>query len=111
MIGGRTGISKDVPPYMMMKHYGMVVGLNVVGLRRAGVNSETRMALKRAYKEIFRSGRPVSQSVAMLREQWAGQEMPKEVAHLLEFCGEKSKRGLSRGPRAIGTLESLEDDD
>ena len=111
MIGGRTGISKDVPPYMIMKHYGVVVGINSVGLRRAGVSSETRLALKRAYKQIFRSGSPVSKSIEIIRAEWEGKTIPAEVAHLLEFCSTKSKRGLSRGPRAGATGAELEGGD
>lgn len=110
MIGGRTGLSKDVPPYMMMKHYGEVVGLNVVGLRRAGVTAPDRAALKSAYKELFRSGRPLSVSIQAVRDQWGGQTMGKELAHLLDFCAVKSKRGMSRGPRP-GAVAPMDDDD
>ena len=99
MIGGRTGISKDVPPYMIVKHYGMVLGINSVGLRRAGVSLEARMALKSAYKTLFRSGLALSRAIDVAREEWQGREMPKEVAHLLDFCAAKSRRGISRGPR------------
>jgi UDP-N-acetylglucosamine acyltransferase len=115
MIGGRTGISKDVPPYVTMKHYGLVVGLNVVGLRRAGVKAETRTALKEAYKELFRSGRPLPASIDKVRTDWSGREMPAELAHFLDFCATKSKRGISKGPRAgfgaFATEEGGEDDD
>ncbi len=100
MIGGMSGVVKDVPPFMTLKHYGVVVGLNLVGLRRAGVPAPTRTALKHAYKELFRSGRPVSRSIARLREEWQGRDMPEELAHLLDFCSAPSKRGLSRGPTA-----------
>lgn len=81
MIGGRSGISKDVPPYSMIKHYGLIVGLNTVGLRRAGVGPESRRALKNAYIEIFRSGRPISKSIEIVRGQWEGREMSPELAH------------------------------
>lgn len=114
MIGGRTGISKDVPPYVTVKHYGVIVGLNVVGLRRAGVSQATRTELKRAYKELFRSGRGVTKSIAILREQWQGREMPAEVKFFIDFCAEKSKRGLCHGPRLIsagGRLAEVEEDD
>jgi len=109
MIGGRSGIPRDVPPYMMTKHYGEVVGLNVVGLRRAGVGAPTRMALMRCYKTLFRSGLALSTAVAAMREEFGADAAP-EVAHLLDFCSVKSKRGMSRGPRK-GTTAANEDDD
>ncbi|MBI1290976.1 acyl-ACP--UDP-N-acetylglucosamine O-acyltransferase [bacterium] len=112
MIGGRTGIPKDVPPYMMMKHYGEVVGINTVGLRRAGVTAEARAALKNAYKKLFRTGMSLTEAVAAVRGEWAGREMPAELLHLLEFCTTKSKRGMSHGPRrGIGAGPRLDDED
>lgn len=100
MVGGHTAVPKDVPPYMTIKLYGVLVGLNTVGLRRAGVGPETRVALKHAYKELFRSGRPVSRSIELLRGEWDGKEMPPEMKKLLDFCAVRGKRGLSHGPRA-----------
>lgn len=111
MIGGRTGIPKDVPPYMMMKHYGEVVGINTVGLRRAGVSADSRMALKNAYKKIFRSGLPLTDAVAAIRAEWEGREVPAELAHLLDFCTTKSRRGLSHGPRRGNGPETESDDE
>lgn len=111
MIGGRTGIAKDVPPYTIVKHYGVVLGINVIGLRRAGVNAETRTALKRTYKKLFRSGAPLSRSLETVRAEWQGRTMPAEVAHLLEFCSAKSKRGISRGPRVGPATDADNDDD
>lgn len=99
MLGGGAGISKDVPPYVVMKHYGLVVGINIVGLRRAGVSGETRRALQSAYKDLFRGSHSVPKAIEIVRAKWADREMPVELEHFLEFCGTKSKRGLSRGPR------------
>jgi UDP-N-acetylglucosamine acyltransferase len=98
MIGGYAKLPKDAPPYMTMKHYGVVIGVNAVGMRRAGIGPQARSAIKVAYKELFRSKRPLKDSIALLREEWAGKEMPEELNHLLTFC-ETSKRGMSRGPR------------
>ncbi|MCC5877658.1 MAG: acyl-ACP--UDP-N-acetylglucosamine O-acyltransferase [Candidatus Sumerlaeia bacterium] len=100
MLGGGAGISKDVPPYSLMKHYGLVMGINIVGLRRAGVSGETRRALQSAYRDLFRSSHSMPRGIEIVRQKWEGREMPAEVAHLLEFCGTRSKRGISRGPRA-----------
>lgn len=110
MLGGRTGVTKDVPPYSMMKHYGEVVGLNLVGLRRAGIPAETRRALQNAYRALFRSGRPLSKSIAIVVDEWAGRPMPTELTHFLEFCGAKSKRGMSRGPRGKSSTTEAGDD-
>lgn len=108
MIGGFAGVSKDTPPYCMVKGYGIVRGLNTVGLKRAGVGPESRKALRAAFRELFRKGRPLNAAIETVREEWRGKEMPAELEHFLTFCGERSKRGLLRGLRANET--GFEDD-
>jgi len=57
MIGGHAGISRDVPPYVLIEHSGSsVVGLNLVGLRRSGHTLEEINQLKAAYRMIYRRG-------------------------------------------------------
>ncbi len=57
-IGGMSGVSKDVPPYVIMagiRNQMRVTGINRIGLRRAGFSAETIKKLMQAYKIIFRS--------------------------------------------------------
>jgi UDP-N-acetylglucosamine acyltransferase len=57
MVGGQAHITKDVPPYVTIDGLSsLIVGLNVVGLRRAGFDTETLAELKAAYRLAFRSG-------------------------------------------------------
>lgn len=57
-IGGMSGISKDVPPYVIMsgvRNQMRVNGINRIGLRRAGFDRDTIKKLIQAYKIIFRT--------------------------------------------------------
>ncbi|HIJ79430.1 MAG: acyl-[acyl-carrier-protein]--UDP-N-acetylglucosamine O-acyltransferase, partial [Desulfobulbaceae bacterium] len=57
-IGGMSGISKDVPPYVIMagiRNRMKVSGINRIGLRRAGFAAEDIKKLSLAFKIIFRS--------------------------------------------------------
>lgn len=57
MIGGMARIRQDVPPFVTLDGgTTMVVGLNKVGLRRAGFERNEISQLKDAYKLIYRSG-------------------------------------------------------
>jgi UDP-N-acetylglucosamine acyltransferase len=55
-IGGLSGISKDVPPFIIVsgtrKHM-RVSGINKIGLRRHGFDNDTLKKLDKAYKIIF----------------------------------------------------------
>lgn len=57
MVGAKTKIVKDVPPYVTVDGSpAAVVGLNKVGLRRAGFTNDQLAQLKEAYSLIYRRG-------------------------------------------------------
>ena len=91
MMGGGSGVSKDLPPFCTARPLtpNRVMGLNVVGLRRAGMTPAEREDVKRAFGLLYRSGLNVTQAVAEMRKSFAG-------GPALEFCAfaEQSKRGL-----------------
>ena len=57
MIGGCARVVQDVPPYVMIDGTsGLIVGLNLVGLRRNGYSQDQIAELKAAYRLIYRRG-------------------------------------------------------
>ncbi len=66
--------------------------INKVGLERNGVSEETQMALKQAYKILFRGGLTNSNALSRIES-----ELPPlpEVRHLVAFA-RVSERGLSK---------------
>ena len=88
-----SGISKDVPPYVTVGGSpARAHGLNMEGLRRRGFSAESRMALKRAYRTLYRESRSLEDALAQLRQQAAGNA---DVAVLTEFL-EQQTRGIVR---------------
>jgi UDP-N-acetylglucosamine acyltransferase len=61
---GGSAISKDLPPYTIARGYNGICGLNVVGLRRAGMSAEDRNELKQLYHALFRNGMKLRSAVA-----------------------------------------------
>jgi UDP-N-acetylglucosamine acyltransferase len=57
MLGGLGSTSKDVPPFVLQQGYNCVTGLNVVGLRRAGISAEAIAALREAFRILYKEGR------------------------------------------------------
>ncbi len=56
MVGGQAHVNKDVPPFVTLDGLSShVVGLNTIGLRRAGLTSDDICQLKQAYRIIYRS--------------------------------------------------------
>jgi UDP-N-acetylglucosamine acyltransferase len=94
IISGLTGVSQDVPPYMMAAgDRAKLYGLNSVGLKRHQFSEQEIKALKKAYRIIFRSGLTLEKAMKTVEEDDIFQ-IPK-VQHLLQFI-QHSKRGICR---------------
>ena len=70
MVGGCTKVVQDVPPFVLTDGAtAMIVGLNKVGLRRAGFDRHQMLELKRAYRLIYRRGLTFQETLdALVRE-------------------------------------------
>ena len=97
MISGGTMAPQDVPPYCTAQgERARLVGLNIVGLRRAGLSRETILSIKRAFKTLFRSGLLLKKAI----EKVEAEKPCKEVQHLLNFC-KNSQRGITAAKRKM----------
>ena len=71
MVGGHARVVQDVPPFMLTDgDSGMVVGLNRVGLRRAGFDRCQVAQLKAAYQLIYRQGLAFDEMLAALETEF-----------------------------------------
>ena len=91
MIGGFTGVNKDVPPYMIVRGPSAVRGVNLVGLKRAGFSRDTIKQVEGAYKMLFLSGDTSEEALRKIRKTFDS----AEVAHFVSFV-ENSKRGVCK---------------
>ena len=83
MVGGMSGINKDVPPYMMASGLpAQVIDINVRALRRANIQANVRRDLRAAYKLLYRSNLNQSQALQAIEEEI---EPSPELEHLLNF--------------------------
>jgi len=91
MLAGNAKITQDVLPYMTIDgNPAHIVGLNKVGLRRAGVTAADMAVVKKAYQLIFDNNHPLSdrlEHVAKLNNSYA--------THLTDFI-HSSKRSFHR---------------
>jgi UDP-N-acetylglucosamine acyltransferase len=83
MVGGFGRVGRDVPPYMIWDGWNeRVADINAVGLRRIGVSQESRLALHKACKLLFKSQLGLRNAMEAVRR-----EVPvtEEVEYLLTF--------------------------
>ncbi|MCW5939699.1 MAG: acyl-ACP--UDP-N-acetylglucosamine O-acyltransferase [Fimbriimonadaceae bacterium] len=70
MIGGMSRIVRDVPPFMLVEGLEQTVhDINAVGLRRIGVTQESRLALHKACKLLFKSQLGLSNAIEIVRRE------------------------------------------
>jgi UDP-N-acetylglucosamine acyltransferase len=89
MLGGFTGINKDVPPFMLVRGPSIVRTLNVVGLRRAKISHSTLAGLKEAFRLMYLTDLNIRNALEEIKK------LPRspELDHLIQFI-ESSKRGI-----------------
>ncbi|PJC73630.1 MAG: acyl-[acyl-carrier-protein]--UDP-N-acetylglucosamine O-acyltransferase [Syntrophobacterales bacterium CG_4_8_14_3_um_filter_49_14] len=93
IIGGASAVTKDIPPYIMAAgNHAKPYGLNTVGMKRRGFKEETIMALKEAYRLIFRSSLLFTVAIERVKNEVAD---TSEVRHFIDFI-QKSERGIIR---------------
>jgi UDP-N-acetylglucosamine acyltransferase len=98
-------IVKDVVPFSITSPAPIrIVGINRIGLARAGFSEERRRNIKRAYKVLFRSGLTVTEACARLAADFTGDA---DVENVIAFV-KSSTRGLLRMRDQAGAGE---DDD
>lgn len=92
-IGGKSGVDRDVPPFMMtVGHRAMMYGVNRKGLSQRGFPQETIDGLKKAYRIIWRENKKFKEGIEQVKSELA--PFP-ELELLLNFFN-GSKRGILR---------------
>ena len=91
MIGGMTGVLRDVIPYgLSTGNRNYLNGINVVGLRRDRVSNKDILGLTDAYKEIFKT-EVLSENLKSLNGKYTDNPLVKDV---LDFINKDKKRPI-----------------
>lgn len=89
---GYSLILQDVPPFVMASGQpGIPRGLNSEGMKRRGFSKESQMAVRRAYKTLYRKSLTVEEAIAALSEE----SDDEQVKFMIDFVS-NSSRGIIR---------------
>lgn len=92
MTGGCSKVVKDVAPFSTIDgNPARTVGLNALGMKRAGIDPEIRKKIKQTFKTIFHSGLNTTQALKQLAVE---NDPAPEIIMIREFF-ETSKRGVT----------------
>lgn len=93
MIGAGSKVSQDVPPFMMCDgHPVKAYATNAVGLKRANFSSSDLAKIKKAYKHIFRSQHTPGTALKILKDEFGGDALIRELVDFLE----NTNRGICK---------------
>jgi UDP-N-acetylglucosamine acyltransferase len=92
-IGAQSHVNMDVPAYVMVNGTPPEPkGINTTGLERRGFSKDAIMALRRAYKVLYRNGNTLEEALAELTEM--ARTVPEVVALIDSIRA--SKKGILR---------------
>ena len=84
MIGGMTGVLKDVTPFgLSIGNRNFLQGLNLIGLRRKKYDNKKIIELDKAYKEIF-SSKNLHENLSKINGEHKDNELVSEVIRFIE---------------------------
>ena len=90
-VGGMSGISQDLPPWMLaVGNRALVQSPNIVGLRRIRASQELVSAFKQAYRLLWFSGIPRPDALLQLEAEYG--HLP-EIGEFIAFV-RSSERGI-----------------
>ena len=105
MMRGLSRTSRDVPPFCIMDGTHTLRGINVVGLKRAGIPSKSIHALRHAFTALFGARQNLKLAIERLEES---ADQTSEVIELVDFI-KSSKRGVAFGPHDPKSSPEVED--
>ena len=91
MIGGMTGVLKDVIPFgLSFGNRNYLRGINLIGLKRKKYNNKEIMELDQAFKKIF-SSKNLHENLSKINGEYKENGLVKEV---IDFIGKDKKRPI-----------------
>jgi UDP-N-acetylglucosamine acyltransferase len=95
MVAGNARVNVDLPPYLLYSGFDIAaIGVNTVGLKRAGLCHEEIRTIKGAYRLLYLSGLKESEALSRIETEFPS----AHTRHFIEFV-RGSKRGICRRTR------------
>lgn len=108
-LGGGAMVAQDVPPFCLVQgDRAQLVGVNAVGLKRAGFDRNAIRVLRTAFKRLF-----LSQETRMVALERVEKELAGESELVAEVCAfiRGSERGIAAPRQSAPTSDAQVDED
>ncbi|MSQ95806.1 MAG: acyl-ACP--UDP-N-acetylglucosamine O-acyltransferase [Gemmataceae bacterium] len=86
MIAGCSATQKDIPPFIIQIGIDNIAGINLVGMKRAGISREQIHAVRLAFKMLFREGQVLPAAMAKMEKDLGQFDVIQEMLTFLRGC-------------------------
>ncbi len=86
MIAGVSATAKDIPPFVIQIGLDNVGGINIVGMKRAGIARDQINAVRAAFKMLFREGLVLPAAMAKMEREFGDLAVIQEMLTFLRGC-------------------------
>lgn len=91
LLSGTSATTKDVPPFIIQQNFNLVAGVNVVGMRRAGMTPQQISAIRRVYHIVFLQGLALPNALAKVAAELGEVDAVREFVTFVR----QSQRGIN----------------
>lgn len=91
LLSGCSTSTMDIPPFIMQRGIDNVVGVNVIGMRRAGMASRQIQDVRHAYHLLYRGGLLLPAALAKMEQEIPGSDA---IAEMIGFI-RQTTRGIN----------------
>lgn len=98
LLSGVSATSKDIPPFIIQQGHNLTMGVNVVGMRRAGMTPASIDGVRRAFHVVYREEKLLPQALTQIEAELGH---IAEVAEMIAFI-----RASTRGINVIHNREA-----
>ncbi|HYT94187.1 MAG TPA: acyl-ACP--UDP-N-acetylglucosamine O-acyltransferase [Gemmataceae bacterium] len=86
LLSGCSATSKDIPPFIVQQDVNTVVGINLIGLRRSGMDNGQINAVRQAFRILFREGLTLAAALQRLEQEFGAVPAVTELITFLRQC-------------------------
>jgi UDP-N-acetylglucosamine acyltransferase len=90
-LSGTSGTTKDIPPFIIQQNINHVVGVNIIGMRRAGLNSAQINAIRRVYHILYLQHLSTPNALIEIEAELGHIDVVQEFVRFIR----ESKRGIN----------------
>ncbi|WP_075996392.1 acyl-ACP--UDP-N-acetylglucosamine O-acyltransferase [Salaquimonas pukyongi] len=90
-VGGMAGVENDIIPFgVALGNRAYLGGLNLVGMKRAGIGRNDIHAARAAYKHLFSGSLPLAEAVGTLPEELTGNAAVKSIVEFIKAGADRA---------------------